>query len=353
MTDETQNPAPPEPALPENDPTPPKQDWKSQLRNSKWLKELQHKAQNFDPAATAEWLNRSFQKRGAAFYGKLVTIVLCTFFLADIAAIVAAKFIPKPPAVRSVRGLGPSKKYRTVDDFNVVSSRNLFNSQGLIPGEESPIGGPQDPGGPAIKTTLPFNLIGTLILRDELRSIATIEDKSAAAVYPVRVQDEIPSKARILKIEANRVTFLNVSSGRREYVDLPEDMGNAPRITLGGVPKPSGPGIEQLSPTQYNISRTEVDKALSDLNNILTQARAVPNFENGAPAGYKLFQIVPGSIYQKLGLKDGDVIAGLNGNPINDPGKAFEMLSQLKESPHMELQVKRDGRTSTMVYDIH
>jgi general secretion pathway protein C len=78
----------------------------------------------------------------------------------------------------------------------------------------------------------------------------------------------------------------------------------------------------------------------------------VPNFENGQLAGYKLFQIVPGSIYDKLGLQNGDVIAGLNGQAINDPGKAFEMLSELKTSSHLELQIKRDGRVSNFAYNI-
>jgi general secretion pathway protein C len=191
-----------------------------------------------------------------------------------------------------------------------------------------------------------------MILLDPNRSIATIEDKSAALIYPVRVDDEIPGKAKILSVEPRRVVFINVSSGRKEYIDLPEESQDNPRIAVGGS-RPTGPGIEQVSPTQFNISRNEVDKTLADLNNVLTQARAVPNFENGMPAGYKLFQIVPGSIYDKLGLKNGDTIAGLNGQPITDPGKAFEMLSALKEQSHVDIQVKRDGRAQSFSYDFH
>ncbi|OFZ01493.1 MAG: hypothetical protein A2Z97_13550 [Bdellovibrionales bacterium GWB1_52_6] len=190
-----------------------------------------------------------------------------------------------------------------------------------------------------------------MILRDEIRSIAMIEDKSAAAVYPVRIQDEIPTKARILQIEPSKVIFMNISSGRREFVELPEDLSStAPRITLGG-PSRSG-GIEQVTPSQFNVSRLEVDKALSNMNEILTQARAVPNFENGVPAGYKLFQIVPGSIYSKLGLQNGDVIAGVDGEPINDPGRAFELLGRLKTAARLELQVKRGGRVLNNAYEI-
>jgi hypothetical protein len=122
-----------------------------------------------------------------------------------------------------------------------------------------------------VRTTLPFNLVGTLILQDELRSIATIEDKSASMVYPVRATDEIPSKARILRVEPRKVTFINISNGRKEFVDLPDDGSlppvNNPRVTVrptGG----GGPGIEKVSENQFNVARTELDAALKDLNKV-------------------------------------------------------------------------------------
>ncbi len=300
-----------------------------------------------------EWVSQSLQSRGYAFYGKLFTLVICCYFLADVVALMAGKYIPEPPVVRSSRPLNIAQRNKSIEDYNAIFTRNLFNRKGVIPGEETP-SGPADLGGAPVRTSLPFNLVGTLILRDEMRSIATIEDKSASMVYPVRIDEEIPSKARILKIEPRRVVFVNTQSGRREFVDLPEEAMNAAHITVGG-PTNKGPGIEQVGGNQFNISRNEVDKALGDFNNILTQARAVPNFENGAPAGYKLFQIVPGSIYDKLGLKNGDTIVGVDGQPINDPAKAFELLGKLKEgASHMELAVKKpDGKTSTLTYDIH
>jgi general secretion pathway protein C len=301
-----------------------------------------------------EWASQSLQNRGYAFYGKLFTLVVCSYFLADVTALLVGRYIPEPPASRLARPMGAMNRTKTLDDYNAIFARNLFNRKGIIPGEENP-SGPTDLGGAPVPTTLPFNLVGTLILRDEMRSIATIEDKSASMVYPVRVDEEIPTKARILKIEPRRVTFVNTQSGRREFIELPEEPTNNAHISVGGGGAAKGPGIEQVSGNQFNISRSEVDKALADFNNILTQARAVPNFENGAPAGYKLFQIVPGSIYDKLGLKNGDTIMGVDGQPINDPAKAFELLGKLKEgASHMELAVKKpDGKTQNLTYDIH
>jgi len=330
--------------------------FRGKLKQSLNRESLLRAIQNFDPQAWVEWASRALQKRGTGVYGTLATITLSTYFLSDLTALMLAEYIPEPLNNRMGKMSGNFGQVKSANSYATIFSRNLFNSQGLIPGEEGgPGSGNSDPGGAPIRTTLPFNLIGTLIMSNELRSIATIEDKSISIVYPVRMDDEIPDKAKILKVEARRVVFVNKATNRREFVELPEDnVGQItnPRLTPGRMSGVGG-GIEKVAATQFNVSRTEVDRALADFNNILTQARAVPNFENGAPAGYKLFQIVPGSIYDKLGLQNGDVIAGLNGESINDPAKAFELLSNLKTSNHLELQVKKDGRQMTYTYDIH
>ena len=94
---------------------------------------------------------------------------------------------------------------------------------------------------------------------------------------------------------------------------------------------------------------------MENLNTILTDARCVPEFEDGKPAGYRCFQITPGSVYDKLGLKDNDVICGLNGENINEPTKAFQVLSSLKDASARNIQIciKRNGHISNYTYDIN
>jgi general secretion pathway protein C len=307
-----------------------------------WIRRIQET----DPTVVAQWFQAKVRQGGMGFYGRLLTVVLCTWFLSDLTAIGIRSLIPEAPPPRARANYGAGPRTRTEQDYQIVFNRCLFNSKGAcVEGENKEI------SGIPVKTTLPFNLIGTVILTNAAQSIGTIEDKSASTVYPVRKDDEIPGKAKITSVEPRRVVFVNTSSNRLEYVELPEEPETGTRIAVTSTAG-AKPGIEQLSSTQFNVSRSEVDKALGDLNNVLTQARAVPNFENGQPAGYKLFQIVPGSIYAQLGLHDGDVINSLNGEPINDPGRAFAMLSALKEMNHLELGVKRDGRQSAFAYDI-
>ncbi len=282
----------------------------------------------------------------------LVAVVLLAWTGADLAAYFIERLIPEPPIAR-IRGGGmvDAGGMKPFADYQVIISRNLFSSLGRIPGDE--VQGVPNQDNDPVKTSLPLNLIGTVILKDETRSVATIEDKGESQVYPMRVDDELPGKIKIISIESYKVIFRNLASGKKEFIDMPEE-GNGTRISVGSLSstkKPSAGGIEQTAPNQFNIPRNELDKYLSNINDVLTQARAIPHFENGQPAGYKLIQIVQGSVYEKLGLKNGDILCGVNGESINDPARAFELMNQLKTASQLELCVKRDGRQSTQSYN--
>lgn len=313
-----------------------------------FFKRLGASARMFDPAAASDMASKFFQnQRNWGFYGKFATIVLSAYFAADLSAILAGKMLPEAPVSHARGGFGFHRTHQ-LDDYNIVMSRNLFNENGVIPGEETE--NVFNTGGTPVRTTLPFELIGTMIFEDENHSIATIQDKSANQVYPVRIQDEIPGKAKIMKIEARKVVFVNEQNHHPEFIDMPEE-AQPSHVSVASNHSSPDSGINRVAANQFVISHSEVEKALSDLNNILTQARAVPNFENGQPAGYKLFQIVPGSIYQKLGIQEGDVITGFDGQPANDPAAAFEKLSNLKNTSHLDLQIKRGGQLQTFSYD--
>ncbi len=312
--------------------------------------------QNFDIYSTIEGVSQFLQKKRTSLYGMMIAIIAVTYGIADLTVLWLEEVIPNGAVFSSSYDSShQSHSLKTMQTYASLLDRNLFNSQGLMPGDavlmEPAV---ENIEGVPIRTKLPLKLIGTLIMKNPLRSIATIEDTPNTMVYPMRVEDEIPKKIKILEIEIRKVIFLNLSSKRKEFAILDEDeISNSKMNLLGNSFRSSG--VEQLGSNQFHISRAEVDRTLSDFNNILTQARAVPNFENGVSAGYRLFQIVPGSIYDKLGLQNGDVISGINGQPISDPRQAFEMLSDLKTTSHLELQIKKDGKASptTYRYDIH
>lgn len=87
------------------------------------------------------------------------------------------------------------------------------------------------------------------------------------------------------------------------------------------------------------------------INEVLTDARCVPEMEGGQAVGYRCFQIVPGSIYEKIGLQDNDVIYGINGEKMDDPAKLFGALSNLKGSTKdVSVGIRRTGEDMNLVY---
>jgi general secretion pathway protein C len=332
--------------------------WKSLVETAKGLQ--QSFKQNFprnledlkklQTSATADKLRRLASGKAYGTYVRLGAAAFAAYFLADTVSLFTDSLIPDPPVVPPPPLVKKEESRKTVDEYASITSRNIFSSKNIIP-EDGALGLNE----PARKTTLPLNLIGTVVLRDELKSIATIEDKSQNMVFPLRIDDTLDGKIQITKIEHLRVEFINKSSGRKEFIEIVEDL---PTLNMEAArpikttSKGSDAGINMVDDTHVSLDRGVIDKALVDLPKVLQDARAIPNFDNGMPDGYKIIQIVPDSIFDKFGIKNFDVITGLNGEPINDPGKAMQVLNELRTQSHVELKIKRGGKTMTMNYDI-
>lgn len=278
-------------------------------------------------------------------YLRLGAAAFAAYFLADTVSLFTDSLIPDAPPVPAPIVKRTEEKQRSINEYAAVVDSNMFIGH-TIPSETV------DPNGPARKTNLPLVLIGTVVLKNELKSIATIEDRSANMVFPVRIDDVMNNQIQIKKIEHLRVTFLNMNSNQMEFVEIIEDTPVL-RIESARPTAPKGEGgVTKLDDTHVQIEQKVIRDGMANLNEVLQQARAIPNFENGMPDGYKILQIAPGSIFEKLGIKNGDVISGLNGEPVNDPGKALGLLNDLPNANHVEITVKRNGHKQTMNFDI-
>lgn len=277
-----------------------------------------------------------------SFLYNSIAAVICAYFVADFLVLAVNPFLPAMEAPRP--RLTVNRERRDISRYDMIFARNLFNERGLIP--DADVG--MD-NGPPVKTSLPLTLLGVIVTGDKTKSVASIEDKGSNQVYAVRVGEPLGANAVVQVIEYGKVIFLNNLSQRREYVELPRDQILA---RVAAPSKPSG-GIEKQG-DHYTIDRKIVDDAISPekMPETLTQARCVPHQENGRPGGYQCFQIVPGSIYDKLGLKDNDVITQINGQALDDPSKIFNFLNSLKGAKNIQISGSRNGRAFNYEYDI-
>ena len=118
------------------------------------------------------------------------------------------------------------------------------------------------------------------------------------------------------------------------------------------TPGEPGDQVQKLSDSSYIIPQSEIDNTMTNLSQIATQARIIPNFSDGKPNGFKFFSIRPGSIYEKIGMANGDVIRSINGYEMSSPDKALEVYQKLRTAKSIQIQINRNGRDQTLNYTI-
>ena len=100
------------------------------------------------------------------------------------------------------------------------------------------------------------------------------------------------------------------------------------------------------------VDSTELDSALENLPLLLTQARAVPYFKQGKSVGLRLFAIKSGSLYEKIGLKNGDILKTINGENLGDFSQAMKLFEQLKQQRSLNLTLERNRADKAYHYSI-
>jgi general secretion pathway protein C len=220
-----------------------------------------------------------------------------------------------------------------------------------------------DLNAPPVKSGLRVKLLGTLVSSDPSWSFASVQDVTTNKAQTFMVGDRIQG-AEVTDIERERVIILN--NNRREYIDNQPGAGEAPALSTTATVTPPpvvaantaptanglGAGIKQVSDNEYEVQRTEIDRTLSNLNDVAMQARIVPAFKDGVAQGFKLFSIRPDSIYSKIGVQNGDVIRRINGFDLNSPEKALEVYSKLKEANRIDIELERNGSVVRKTYNV-
>lgn len=80
-----------------------------------------------------------------------------------------------------------------------------------------------------------------------------------------------------------------------------------------------------------------------DLGQLSMSMRVVPHYRDGSPFGMKLFGIPTDSLPGSCGFRNGDVITGLNGQPLTSPGEALEAYASVVETNEARFGLERRG----------
>lgn len=229
--------------------------------------------------------------------------------------------------------LDENKSNRPFEDFTIINARNIFGALAIV--DSSLNTGAKPP-------EVELRLVATNISSDG-SSLAIIEDKKKSEQDVFEIGDNVFNYAKIKKITENEVRLDH--NGTEEVLML-EDVKPGSETT-GAVASVDG---EQ---TDFQVNSTELDDALANLPRLLSQARAVPYFRNGQSIGMRLFAIRAGSLYEKIGLKNGDILTAVNENSLSDPTQALKLFEQLKSERSIQVAVERNGSIINLRYTIN
>ena len=224
---------------------------------------------------------------------------------------------------------------RELSDYSSILERGLFG-QGKGPSSAGPSGGP-----PAESSL--YRLIGTI--EGDVFSGAVLEDASGQTFY--RIDQKLPNGSQIVKVQRDKIT-LKRSDGSTTEIQVVDDT----KIVNVTRPAANAAGVRKLSEGKFAVDQREVTASTENINQLLTQARALPYMEQGKTIGFRISEIVPGSLYEQIGLQNGDVIQKINSQDVDDPAKFFQMYQSLKEERNITIDLIRGGQRQSLSYEI-
>lgn len=216
-------------------------------------------------------------------------------------------------------------------DYSLIGSRSLIS---LVPQTQASVNEPV-----AKKTNLPLTLVGTYV-EDKKSPYAIIEEQKRSTQDVFSIGDLIFGEATLKSIHSDRVEIDR--HGSLEVLILDEKLAG----------RASSSDDDSGSSTHIVVSEVELDKALENLPLLLTQARAVPYFKDGKSIGLRMFAIRKDSMFEKIGLKNGDIIKSINDNSLGDITQAMKLFEQLKSERNLALHLERNNEEKEFSYEI-
>lgn len=303
-------------------------------------------------------------------YGWAVNLVLLAGISLTLAMTtndyLAASLGPGPAANAAVPGpaVPASPGYRLPVE-NIVS-RDLFGATRKAAGGTTAAAG--DTTG-VVATTLRLKLIGIAFLAPEhANNLATIQNLQDQSIELYRPGDTVSADARVQAVEMDRVILARQNGELEELLLNPEEAkasapANPDQPPIPGTPPPgASPGsdlgdkVREVGQNQYVVQKSAIDETLGNLNTIITQAKVIPNFtgegDQRTVDGFRIYRIIPGSIFQYLGLQNGDVIKSINGQKMDNVEKGLQLLQSLRNESRFAISVERQGQPIEKHYEV-
>jgi len=235
----------------------------------------------------------------------------------------------------------------SVNDYQTIIDRSLFSKVSGMPVKNA-----DSDNLDLESTSLKITLLGTIYSNGQ-NSAAVIEDKAKKTQGLYRVGDSIQN-AVIKSILTGKVV-LRVD-GHDEILVMDElkssetVMAPANRVPTASVDPQAAPAATAVTERKISIKRGDIDESFENINDLISQATIQPHYTDGEADGLTVTGVKAGSIFRKMGLRNGDIVKGVNDNEIKTAEDLISMYNDLRSDSEISLQIIRRGQETNLNY---
>ncbi len=266
-----------------------------------------------------------------------------TFYTISTAKIQPAAVMKTPIGRTAFEG---DNEQPPLSSYNAIARRNLFNVQADVEIPTKAINVDE-----LKETDLKLKLWGTVTGLGR-QAYAVIEDTKTRQQNLYRTGDTIQNAT--VKLILRQKVVLNVDD-RDEVLGM-EEIGAASerRESRAVASRNSAPPKLPVSsyPRQLTLESDQIETALENLDQLMDQAQIRPHIEEGRPSGISITGIKPNTVFRKMRLRNGDIITGVNGTPIETVEDAMKVFGDLRTASELQVEIKRRGQKRVLNYKI-
>jgi general secretion pathway protein C len=187
------------------------------------------------------------------------------------------------------------------------------------------------------ETSLQLRLDGVFAGSDPRKSGAIITEQAQGIGKLYAVGQAVPGGATLDSVYPDRVILSR--NGNREVLRFVRTN------LLGGDPPPAAMGAPAggQSGKAREMLSSAIERLGSEPGAYLSEMGLVAGGD-----GYEITDGAPANIRRSLGLKAGDRIIRLNGQPLGNPQLDRQLLEQVKQSGHVRVDLRRGSQNLTI-----
>ncbi|MGZ8463153.1 MAG: type II secretion system protein GspC [Candidatus Deferrimicrobiaceae bacterium] len=219
--------------------------------------------------------------------------------------------------------------------------------------------------GPASAPTTAYVLLGTITsdLPTARRAILWTEGMKQPLL--AREHAEIEPGLRVTGIERDYI-WITRGAAKEKLELLPIGSRTRsptrpapPPVASATVPPRAFPSsteesinVNRIGENAFSLDEATVTQLTTNINQFMTQVRIIPYFEGNKSAGYRVAAIRPGSAFDQLGFRGGDIIQRINDLELSSPEKLHTIFQNLKDEKRVTVDILRQGQKSSLTYEI-